>query len=66
MTANEINALIRTSQKCGLNIYAKTEHSLVTGSATRITRARCKDCEMQVKTLSDSRWLAFEGRVYAQ
>lgn len=66
MTAREINSLIKSSAACGLNVYAKTEHSIITGSAVRITGAKTVDGVVKVRSLNLGKLVEFLGNVYVQ
>ena len=66
MTAREINSLIKSSAACGLNVYAKTEYSIVTESGTRITGAKTVDGVIKVRALRSGQWVEFLGNVYVQ
>lgn len=69
MTAREINALIKASEKCGLYVYAQVPESIVTGTFKRIVYAKTVNGVVKVATFANrySRWEDLvDGRVYAQ
>mgnify|MGYP001583981482 FL=1 len=67
MNAREINELIKSSAKCGLNVYAKTIETVIMQNGIRITEAKSIRGVVKVKALNSGSWFELlENKVYAQ